>query len=96
MQVLNDRSGVWPGLPSLTAEKQHSPEKPEEIDRQKRFQEQFPVHLLLRIDSANFINPTLDGIQKVEPGTFAPVDLGDITSQWIAQRHQRCPLQYHA
>ena len=82
--------------PALEDQQQHAPEEPEEVDRQERFEELFPVHLLRGVDAAELVDAALDGSHAIEPRAFAAVDFGNVTPQRVAERHQKGPLQDYA
>ena len=82
--------------PALEDQQQHAPEEPEEVDRQERFEELFPVHLHGRVDAAEAVDAPFDGSHEVEPRAFAAVDFGNVTPQRVAERHQKGPLQDYA
>lgn len=82
--------------PALEDQQQHAPEEPEEVDRQERFEELFPVHLHGRVDAAEAVDGPFDGSHEVEPRAFAAVDFGNVTPQRVAERHQKGPLQDYA
>ena len=81
---------------ALEHQQQHAPEEPEEVDRQERFEELFPVHLHGRVDAAEAVDGPFDGSHEVEPRAFAAVDFGNVTPQRVAERHQKGPLQDYA
>lgn len=67
---------------TLCHQKQHTPYKPKEVNHEQSAQELLPVHLFIRIHTAQPVHPTFHGLHEVEARLFAFIHPGNVFAEW--------------
>ena len=72
---------------SLYHQEHHTPYKPEQVHHEQCAEELLPVHLLVRIHTAQLIHQAFHRLHEVEARPFAFIHLGDVFAKWKGQSY---------